>query len=366
MSIMKIKRLFCAAAIALAAVACTPAAQPASQNEEIPGQAGNDETPGDDNGGNNGGENGGENGGDNGGENPGGDDSGVKPGTYTIDFTAQGYANQEEVKKLEQDGITLEFTNAKWYDNGTSLRLYSSSTMTVTCPKMIEKVTFTFGERDNTNTISADCGTFTSPDWTGESGKIVFAVDGESGHRRVAKLDITVGSAASGQPVGTDPGTNPGTDPGTVTPGEDVLTVAWTEVRSSGTYYKWEGKKGSASSAVYAGDTANFQDKAIQLNSKTQDYGLYTTASGGRVAKVSVVWDTNTYTGSPRVLNVYGNNKAYTSAAELYSASAQGTLLGQITYTKDTQISVSGNYTYVGLCSADGALYLDEIRIVWE
>ena len=334
-------------AIALAAIACTPAAQPASQNEEIPGQAGNDDGNGN-------------------GETPGGDDSGVKAGTYTIDFTAQGYANQEEVKKLEQDGITLEFTNAKWYDNGSSLRIYSASTMTVTCAKMIEKVTFTFGERDNDNTISADCGTFTSPDWTGESGKIVFTVEGESGHRRVTKLDITVGSAASGQPGGTDPGTNPGTDPGTVTPGEDVLTVAWTGVRSGGTYYKWDGKKGSASSAIYAGDTANFQDKAIQLNSKTKDYGIYTTASGGRVAKVSVVWDTNTYTGSPRVLNVYGNNKAYTSAAELYSASAQGTLLGQITYTKDTQITVSGNYTYVGLCSEDGALYFDEIRITWE
>ena len=330
---MNLRRTVLFAAVALAAFACTPKLDPQPQNtpEE-------EETPG--------------------------DEPSVKPGIYTIDFTKAEYANQEEVKAYRTDELSLEFTNAKWFDNGESLRLYSASTVTVSSAKTIEKVVFVFAETDSaSNEITADSGSFATNTWTGETGKVVFKIEGQSGHRRVTSMEVTLGEADAPEQPGGDA---PGGETGETTPGEDVLTVAFTGVRSGGTYYKWEGKKGTASSAVYAGDTANYQDKAIQMNAKYENYGIITTASGGRLAKVAVKWNTNTYEGSPRVLNVYGSNTAYKDASELYQTGTAGTLVGQITYTQTTEITVSGNYKYVGLRSDDGALYFTEIRVLWE
>jgi len=342
---MNLRRLFFIAAVA-AAVACTPAQQPSIPEDD--NQENNDTTGQDDNPG--------------GEDNPG--DTTVKPGTYTIDFTQAGYANQEDVTSYRTDELSLEFTGAKWYDNGQALRFYSSSTVTVSSAKMIEKVVFVFAATDGAgNEITADSGNFSTDTWTGEAGKVVFKIEGQSGHRRVTSIEVTLGEADAPEQPGGD---TPGGDGGEITPGEDVLTVAFTGVRSGGTYYKWEGKKGTASSAVYAGDTANYQDKAIQMNAKYENYGIITTASGGRLAKVAVKWNTNTYTGSPRILNVYGSNTAYTDASELYQTGTAGTLVGQITYTETTEVTVSGNYKYVGLRSDDGAMYFDEIRITWE
>ena len=66
-----------------------------------------------------------------------------------------------------------------------------------------------------------------------------------------------------------------------------------------------------------------------------------------------------------RAVQVYGSTTAYSSPSDLYNSSKQGTLLGTITYGQGTELSVSGNYSYVGLRSKENALYLDEIKITW-
>lgn len=130
----------------------------------------------------------------------------------------------------------------------------------------------------------------------------------------------------------------------------------------SGTSYTNWSDKTSESSAVYAGQSAG-QYSSIQLRATNPSGIVTTTAGNGRVAKVSVTWNGNTASG--RTLNIYGKNSAYSEAADLYNNSKQGTLLGTIVYGTTTELTISGDYTYIGLRSASGAMYLDEIEIMW-
>lgn len=141
---------------------------------------------------------------------------------------------------------------------------------------------------------------------------------------------------------------------------DDKLTVETTG--SSGTTYSiWTNKKVN-SDARYAGNSAGGND-AIQLRSKNSNSGIVTTASGGKATKVKVVWNSNT--SSDRKLDVYGDSSAYTDATDLYGSS-KGTKIGSIVYGTDTELAISGNYTYVGVRSYNGALYLDELTFTWE
>ena len=140
----------------------------------------------------------------------------------------------------------------------------------------------------------------------------------------------------------------------------DVLTRATTGVTGS-SYTSWEGKT-SNSDAVYAGSSAG-SNSSIQLRSSDSVSGIITTASGGYATKVTVIWESHTMSG--RTLNVYGSNSAYTSTSTLYSDDA-GDLIGTIVYGTSTELTIPYDYKYIGLRSADGAMYLSEIDIVWS
>lgn len=141
----------------------------------------------------------------------------------------------------------------------------------------------------------------------------------------------------------------------------DVLTRTTTGVTST-SYASWSGKT-SNSSAVYAGQSAG-GNSSIQLRSKNSNSGVITTASGGKVKKVKVEW--NSTTASGRTLQVYGKSTAYSNPTELYSSATQGTLLGTIVNGTSTELVISGDYAFVGLRSASDAMYLTEIQITWE
>ena len=119
----------------------------------------------------------------------------------------------------------------------------------------------------------------------------------------------------------------------------------------------------ATSNAVYAGKTAKSNKGAIQMNGKEQ-IGIVSTTSGGKVLTVSVVW--NAETDAKRVLDIYGSNTPYKSAADLYT-NATGTKIGSIAKSGETTtFTVEGDYYYVGLRSNDGAMYLDSITIEWD
>ncbi len=141
----------------------------------------------------------------------------------------------------------------------------------------------------------------------------------------------------------------------------DELTRETTGVdKNSASYVEWAGKNGKKT-AIYAGQSAGKYD-SVQIKAENPS-GIVTTTSGGKARKIAVVWNENTVTG--RVLDIYGKNTPYTSAAELYGLN-QGTKLGSIIYGTDTSIDISGEYKYIGLRSNSGAIQLDSIRINWE
>ncbi len=127
-------------------------------------------------------------------------------------------------------------------------------------------------------------------------------------------------------------------------------------------YTSWEGKT-SNSDAVYAGQSGG-GNESIQLRSNNSNSGIITTASGGTLANVTVIWNSNTNNG--RTLNVYGSHSAYTSPTELYNDGTSGELLGTIVKGESEELAISGTYEYIGLRSASGAMYLTEIDITWN
>ena len=139
----------------------------------------------------------------------------------------------------------------------------------------------------------------------------------------------------------------------------DVLDRALTGVE--GTNYASWADVSATSDAVYAGQSAG-GNEAIQLRSNNSNSGVISTTSGGKLAKVTVAWNSNSASG--RTLNIYGSNSAYTAPTDLYG-DASGEKLGTIVCGTSTELVIEGDYAYVGLRSNSGAMYLDEIQITW-
>ena len=155
---------------------------------------------------------------------------------------------------------------------------------------------------------------------------------------------------------------------GTVTK-TDVLTGTTIGVTGN-SYSSWSKKQASGGSdAVYAGNSMTYGKSSIQLRS-TDNSGIVSTTSGGKVKKVTVTW--NSATSNNRTLDIYGKNTAYTAASNLYSTSTstQGTYLGSIEYKTtngtSTELTIDGDYKYIGLRSYSGVIYISQISIEWE
>ena len=138
----------------------------------------------------------------------------------------------------------------------------------------------------------------------------------------------------------------------------DVLDNAFTGVSGS-SYTDWTNT--GTSGAVYAGQSAG-GNSSIQLRSNNSNSGIVTTTSGGKVQKIVVTWNSSTANG--RTLDIYGDSTAYSAATELYGT-PKGTKLGSIVCGTSTELTVTGDYEYIGLRSVSGAMYLDKIEITW-
>ena len=141
-----------------------------------------------------------------------------------------------------------------------------------------------------------------------------------------------------------------------VLPGSELTGVM------SSNYEEWHGLTVS-SIAVYAGNTAGGHE-AIQMRSANSNSGIVTTSTGGKAKKITIDWSANTI--NDRVVDVYGKNTAYTSASDLYDASAKGDLLGSIKKGTSTELTINGDYTFIGLRSRSSALYMNSVSILWN
>ena len=146
----------------------------------------------------------------------------------------------------------------------------------------------------------------------------------------------------------------------------DVLDRAFTGV--TGTDYTEWSEKGSNSDAVYAGKTAGGYN-SIQIRTGSSNSGIVTTTSGGKAKSVTITFNSNTATD--RTIQVYGKKTSYTEVANLFNEQIAGDLLGSFSYDKTdataTQtLTVDDDYEYIGIRSAQNAIYIDKIEIEWE
>lgn len=146
---------------------------------------------------------------------------------------------------------------------------------------------------------------------------------------------------------------------------DDKLENSNTIGGTTTSYSSWtasNSKTGINSDTVYKGQSAG-GNGTIQLRSNNSNSGIVTSESGGKIKKITVVWNSGTSSG--RTINVYGKNTAYSSPSDLYGSNS-GTSLGSISYGTSTELTISGDYDYVGVRSNSGALYLDSITFTWS
>ena len=139
----------------------------------------------------------------------------------------------------------------------------------------------------------------------------------------------------------------------------DVITAA--DLTATSTTYTDFSNVTFTSNAVYAGQSAKTSSGGIQLRSKNSNSGIVSTTSGGKIKSVTI-----TYESGSNTVDVYGSNTAYTSAADLYGSS-KGTKVGSLTKSGTIDFIGAGvDFSYIGIRSYNGALYLSSIEITWE
>lgn len=137
------------------------------------------------------------------------------------------------------------------------------------------------------------------------------------------------------------------------TPDSQTYTSRSNLVGSSG--------RGSKYATNTAGGTST-SGATIQLRTKNSNEGIVTTASGGKVSKIELTWNSATVDG--RTVQIYGKNTAYSSPSDLFDSGAQGTLIAEMA-KGTTSLTFTGDYQYIGIRSKKDALYLDEIKVYW-
>ena len=297
----------------------------------------------------------------------------------TIDFSAQGYTNAQEVASLTVGGVTVTFDKGsnsnvpKYYDAGTAMRVYGGGTFTVSSSSNISAIEITYsGASYNLahggTAGTVDTGTYTengaTGNWTGGSSTITFTVGGTSGHCRIQKMVVTTG----GQGVVTTAAPTFTPAAGTYyTPIEVTLKCA---TAGASIYYTTNGAAPTASSTLYSAPIAlstNTTIKAIAIaNNVESDVATaeYVFESATQVANIAgylaqaqgtMVRFTNPVT----VLKQYNNNLYVqdNSGATLFFGPTGKTykagdvipagFVGKVdSYNGETQLRVDGNSNF--------------------
>lgn len=120
------------------------------------------------------------------------------------------------------------------------------------------------------------------------------------------------------------------------------------------------------SDAMYTSNNCGDKE-SIQLRSKADKTGKYsgivTTTSGGKLRKVVVEWNEGTAAG--RTLDIYGKSTAYVSPNDLYE-DEKGEKIGSVVCGTSTEVTIEGDYEYIGIRSNNGAMYLTSITLTYE
>ena len=117
----------------------------------------------------------------------------------TFVFSQMGFTDKQDVTTItSNDGsVVLTFDKGsnnntpKYYDNGTSIRVYGGSTMTVasTNGQNITNIAFELSGND----IVASTGSYSTSTWTGSASEVTFTTSGTSGHTKYVSFTVTLG-----------------------------------------------------------------------------------------------------------------------------------------------------------------------------
>lgn len=332
--------------------------------------------------------------------------------TFTpSDFTGQGTSGYGGTISATKNCVTLAC------DDGygtTDIRCYNGSTITISSSNTITALSFSFAD-SNTGGLSASYTGLSTTSWSKRlydtpahissvvvtytvnvsipSHKATFYVNGSiydetdveegaaigfptnpgsiSGKSFVGWGTSTIESPTDDEPTMVT-SANMGNEDrsfyavyATLMPGdgaEEIVDDLTAESVKNYSYFPDWNNKQFISNAVYAGSSAI--DYGCLLLRPSDFSGIVSTGSGGKIGKVTVVWQSSTQTG--RTLQVYGKNSAYSSAADLYDDNLKGTLLGTIVKGTNTELTINGDYAYVGLCVLSNTIYFDKISITWS
>ncbi len=133
---------------------------------------------------------------------------------------------------------------------------------------------------------------------------------------------------------------------------------------TSNTYTAFTDVAGANSDAVYAGQST--KNSGIGLRG-TNPAGIVSSTSGGKIKSVVIDWGSNAT--NSRYIDVYGNNSAYSTAADLYNTSTDGDKVGTITYTSSSDYTTTYNfeddYDYVGIRVRSSATVIASVSFTW-
>ena len=134
-------------------------------------------------------------------------------------------------------------------------------------------------------------------------------------------------------------------------------TITGNDVPSGGSYNDWTYDGSIAKYAI----NSNYGVQTIQLRSSNSNSGIVSTVSGGKIKSITIEWGISTT--ATRNLSIYASNSPYSAPTNLYS----GSYIAQLNKgNNETTYEFTEEYSYVGVRSASGALYLDSITFVWQ
>ena len=287
--------------------------------------------------------------------------------TVTVSYTEGGVTKTATYDIEVHDprtvsGLTVFDDQLNEIEDRDEITLTASSGNSISADIMCEVTYSPSGSDGNVTITSAAAAGFAVTTTDNETYTLTFSANGSHVITIAATEDetcaITVTFVVGGLP-----------NVRTVT---DVIDNALTGVGTGTTYTDWSNKS-DQSDAVYAGRSAG-GNTTVQLRTSGSNEGVITTTSSGGVATV-IKLTFNNNTADSRQVKVFGKNTAYSATTELFNNSNQGTLIGSATYDKngsgeteytiDVSSDATKQFSYIGIRSNDGALYLDSIEITW-
>lgn len=282
----------------------------------------------------------------------------------TVDFTAQGYSNQQAVTSVSGTDCTVAFdkgTNSNaptYYSSGSAIRIYGGNTMTVaSTTKTIVGIELTFGSSDGSNAITTDVESYSNGTWTGSASSVTFTVGGTSGNRRIQSVKVTY---AGGTTPVTKQDVTMSFSPtsATATVGEDFteptlsitpsgLTVTYS---SSNTSVATVNENTGAVTLVAAGETtitASFAGNA-SYNEGSASYTLtVSAASSGSSNEFSLISSASDFVEGDYII-VYNSGAMNTTVSSSRLQITNVTPVNNVITTSDESIiwhiAPSGNY----------------------